>query len=177
MIIEAGYDILELVSPKLFTRRDARRRGMWVLALDEDLRNLYIAKVGGKHRSVEDRLPAIAQALDGRNLRPVAHWAAAVVDTSYGGDLSQMFRHVDRTLSEAALLADRNYLGCYVSDGKALYGSTPRYSFRDYPLLAHLPRPAICPGPHDFVCACLACTQFEERMRRNREQHEATSEG
>lgn len=176
MIIEAGYDILELFSPKLFPRRSAHRPGMWVLALDEDLRNLYIAKVGGKNLSVSDRVVKIAKALDGRNQRPVAYWAAAIVDTSYSGDLSDAFRHVDDTLREAALLADRQYLGCYVSDGKDLYGSTPRYSFRDYPLLAHLPRPAICAGPHDFDCACLACTQFEERMRRNRERREAGSD-
>ena len=176
MIIEAGYDILELFAPKLFKRRARNRRGMWVLALDENLRNLYLAKVGGKHREVEDRLHAIAKALDGRDLHAVAYWSAAVLDTEYSGDLEHEFHHIDTTLREAALLADRQYLGCYFSNGKELYGSTPRYSFRDYVGLEGLPRAAVCPGPHEVDCSCLACTQFEERLRRNRERHAAAAD-
>ena len=176
MIIEAGYDILELFAPKVFKRQTRDRRGMWVLALDENLRNLYVAKVGGKDRDVEDRLHAIAKALDGRDLHTVAYWAAAILDTNFSGDLETKFHHVDSTLREAALLADRYYLGCYVSDGKELYGNTPQYSFRDYLGLEHLPRAAVCAGPHEFPCECLACTQFEERLRRNRERREASAD-
>ena len=176
MIIEAGYDILQLFSPKIFKRRAHHRRGMWVLALDENLRNLYLAKVGGKQRDVETRLHAIAKALDGRGLSPVAYWAAAVVDTGYSGDLHAEFEHIETTLSEAALLAEHHYLGCYFSNGKELYSSTPRYSFRDYPAMSYFPRAASCAGPHSFDCACLACTQFEERLRRNRERNDAAAE-
>jgi hypothetical protein len=143
---------------------------MWVLALDENLRNLYMTKVGGKQRDVENRLHAVAKALDGRRLRPVAYWAAAVVETDYGGDLEEGFHHIDTTLREAALLADHQYLGCYFSNGKELYGSVPRYSFRDYLGLEHLPRAAMCAGPHEFDCSCLACTQFEELLQRNRQK-------
>ena len=177
MIIEAGYDILELFSPKVFKRRARYRRGMWVLALDENLRNLYMAKVGGKHQDVENRLHAVAKALDRRGLSPITYWAAAVVDTDYSGDLEEEFHHIDSMLSEAALLADHHYLGCYFSNGKELYGSVPRYSFRDYIGLEHLPRAAACPGPHEIGCTCLACTQFEERLERNRQRHDASSEG
>lgn len=36
MIIEAGYDLLELLAPKLFVRvRSKRRFKTWVLAMDE----------------------------------------------------------------------------------------------------------------------------------------------
>lgn len=143
---------------------------MWVLALDENLRNLYLTKVGGKQRDVENRLHAVKKALDGRGLSPVVYWAAAVVETDYGGDLEEGFHHIDTVLRDAALLADHHYLGCYFSDGKQLYGSVPRYSFRDYPLLSHLPRAAACLGPHELDCTCLACTQFEERLQRNREK-------
>ncbi len=176
MIIEAGYDILQLFSPKIFKRRRHYRRGMWVLALDENLRNVYLTKVGGKDRDVEDRLHAVAKALDGRGLSPVAYWAAAVVETDYSGDLEAEFRHIDTTLSEAALLAGHHYLGCLFSNGKDLYSSVPRYSFRDYLGLEHLPRAAVCLGPHEIGCACLACTQFEERLQRNRERHDASPE-
>ena len=144
-----------------------------MLALDEDLRNLHMTRVKDDDLPIEHRLEQISRALDKRAFRPVAYWALADVDTARSDDYHGDFEHIDSTLREAALLADRHYLGCYVSNGRDLWGSCPRYSFRDYVGMEDLPRVAICPGPHGYPCECLACTQFDERLQRNRERADA----
>ncbi|MBB5633738.1 hypothetical protein BKA04_001961 [Cryobacterium mesophilum] len=58
MIIEAGYDLFELFAPKIFAKPRAKgRHGTWVLALDENLRNQHLTKVGGDASDViENRI-------------------------------------------------------------------------------------------------------------------------
>jgi hypothetical protein len=118
MIIEAGYDLFELFAPKLFGRRGSKtRRGTWVIAMDENLRNMHLTKVGGDASdAIENRIPKIV---------------------------------------------------------KGFYHDGPRYSFRDYVGYEHLPRTASILGPHEYPCDCLACTQHEEMLQRNRERHQA----
>lgn len=182
MIIEAGYDVAILIHPKLFAKRGARRKsGTWIVAMDEDLRFLYTAKVGGDATApVLDRIPNIVKALTKYNdVWTVAHYVLAHLDTDLQGSFQSQqsndyfveLHDLDDTLTQTAALADHKLLGVYVSSGEILCGTVPRYSFRDYAGLEHLPRAAVFSGPHGFSCTCGACTQHEEMLRRNREKY------
>jgi hypothetical protein len=175
MIIEAGYDLFELFAPKLFGRRGSKtRRGTWVIAMDENLRNMHLTKVGGDASdAIENRIPKIVKALNKRSFRPVAYYALAHLDTELPDACDHEFEHLLETLQLAPELIDHELLGTYLSNGKSFYHDGPRYSFRDYLGYEHLPRTASIPGPHEYPCDCLACTQHEEMLQRNRERHQA----
>ena len=179
MIIEAGYDLFELFAPKLFAKHGTQRQqGIWVLAMDENLRNLHLTKVsGGASNAIEDRIPQIVKALNKHSLRRVAYYALAHLDTALHDDYSAEFDHLNETLRLAPELIEHECLGTYLSNGKDLYSSGPRYSFRDYVGYEHLPRTATILGPHEYPCSCLACTQHEEMLQRNRERHRAAKVG
>ena len=175
MIIEAGYDLFELFAHKLFTKRGSRsRQETWVIAMDENLRNMHMTKVGGDASdAIENRIPKIVKALNKRSFRPVAYYALAHLDTELHGDYDNVFEHLLETLRMAPELIEHELLGAYLSNGKSLYHDGPRYSFRDYVGYEHLPRTASIPGPHEFHCSCLACMQHQEMLQRNRERHDA----
>ncbi len=177
MIIEAGYDLFELFAPKLFAKPHAKGgNGTWVLALDENLRNQHMAKVGGDASdAIENRIPKFVKALNKRALRPVTYYAVAHLDTELHGGYSEPFEHFSETLRLAPELIEHELLSIYFSNGKSIYSDGPRYSFRDYFGYEYLPRNATIPGPHEYPCACLACTQHDEMLRRNRERYEATT--
>ena len=177
MIIEAGYDLFELFAPKLFVRRTAKRRlGTWVIAMDENLRNLYMEEVGGEaSEPLGDRIPQVAEALNKNELGHVAYYALAQLDTGLSGDRSAEFQSLIETLRLAPELIEHECLGIFLSDGKGLYGSGPRFSFRDYIGYEHLPRTAFFPGPHEYPCSCMACTQHDEMLQRNWERHQFDS--
>jgi len=179
MIIEAGYDLFELFAPMLFVKhRSKAKRGTWVLAMDESLRNLHTTKVGGDaSEAIENRIPNIVTALNKRALCPVAYYAVAHLDTQLSHDYSEPFEHFAETLRLAPELIQHELLSIYFSNGKSLYRDGPRYSFRDYIGYEHLPRTATIPGPHECSCSCLACTQHEEMLQRNRERHRAATAG
>ncbi|MHB1173049.1 MAG: hypothetical protein ACYCZY_11295 [Lacisediminihabitans sp.] len=44
MIVEAGYDLLQLIQPELFAS-DESKRGLWMLAMDKNLRELFVRDV------------------------------------------------------------------------------------------------------------------------------------
>lgn len=175
MIIEAGYDLLQLFSPDLFPKRKMPgRRALWVIAMDEDLRLLYSKKVkGDANLPIEERACEIADALADESPWRVAYFAVACLDTDLCGNYSSEFERQVEMLRSAPELIEHELIGHYLSDGKGLYSSAPRYSFRDYLGLEHLPRVAILPGPHEYPCDCLACVQFEDKLRLNRERHAA----
>lgn len=75
----------------------------------------------------------------------------------------------------ASELIEHELLNVYFSNGKSLYIRGPRYSFRDYFGYEHLPRTVSLPGPHEYPCSCLACTQHDEMLRRNQERYEAAT--
>ena len=177
MIIEAGYDLFELFAPKLFAKRGSKaRRATWVVAMDENLRNMHMAKVGGDASGpIENHIHNVVKALNKRAVRDVAYYALAHLDTEFHDDYCNQFEHIEETLRLAPELIEHELLGLYVSNGKGLYSCGPRYSFRDYVGYEHLPRNAIIQGPHEMPCSCLACTQHEEMLRRNRERHHATT--
>ncbi|MCW4386316.1 hypothetical protein OH146_11085 [Salinibacterium sp. SYSU T00001] len=170
MIIEAGYDLLQLFAPKLFRRgRDRRRMGMWVITMDKNLRQLDMRKVSTRHmQSVEECIPRIADMLSNSELGEVAYYAFARLDTDLPVDLSCVLEHQHESLALAPELVEYKLLNNYLSNGRDLYSRGPRYSYRDYIGMEHLPRAAVLPGPHDYPCACLACTQHEELLRERR---------
>lgn len=161
MIIEAGYDVLELFAHRLFPKKKSRT-GMWVLLLDRDLRNIRVAPVRSDD-SWPSRTRAITKALRSKkNYRKPAYFVVARRDTSITGDEAW---HEQCEALEAMDVAGVELLGSMLSCGREVYSSVARYSFRDYPSLEHLPRPAICEGPHAFInCPCLACVQYEDRL-------------
>lgn len=176
MIIEAGYDLFELFAPKLFAKRGPKRRqGTWVIAMDENLRNMHMTKVGGNASdAIENRIPKIVKALNKHSFRAVAYYALAHLDTGLPDDYSTEFDHLNETLQLAPELIEYECLGTYLTNGKGFFSSGPRYSFRDYVGYEHLPRTATVLGPHDYPCSCLACTQHEEMLQQNRERPRAT---
>ncbi|MBX3310502.1 MAG: hypothetical protein KF739_08730 [Cryobacterium sp.] len=173
MIIEAGYDLLELFAPKLFAKHGSKRRtNTWVIAMDENLRHLHLTKVGGDASSpIEERIPQIVKALNKSKLRPVVYYALAHLDTELHGDYEAEFDHLNEILELAPELIEYECLGTYLTNGKGFFSSGPRYSFRDYIGYEHLPRTATVLGPHERPCTCLACTQHDEMLQRNRERH------
>ncbi|MBX3091203.1 MAG: hypothetical protein KF801_01690 [Cryobacterium sp.] len=160
MIIEAGYDLLELFAPKLFAKHGSKRRtNTWVIAMDENLRHLHLTKVGGDASSpIEERIPQIVKALNKSKLRPVVYYALAHLDTELHGDYEAEFDHLNEILELAPELIEYECLGTYLTNGKGFFSSGPRYSFRDYIGYEHLPRTATVLGPHERPCTCLACT-------------------
>jgi|SRR5690606_19552940 len=177
MIIEAGYDLFELFAPKLFVRRSAKRRqGTWVIAMDENLRNLYTEEVGGEaSEPIANRVADVAEALNKHSLGHVAYYALAQLDTELSGDWSGYFEDLCEPLRLSPELIEHEMIGTFLSDGKGVYSSGPRYSFRDYFGYEHLPRTAFFPGPHEYRCSCVACTQHEEVLQRNWERHQSTN--
>jgi hypothetical protein len=175
MIIEAGYDLFERFAPKLFAKHGSKRRlGTWVLAMEENLRNIHLTKAGGDaSEAIENRIPKIVKALNKRSFCPVPYYALAHLDTDLHDDCDPEFEHLLEILQLAPELIEHELLGTYLSNGRSLYHSGPRYSFRDYVGYEHLPRTASILGPHEYPCACLACTQHEEMLQRNRERHQA----
>lgn len=173
MIIEAGHDLFELFAPKIFVRRTAKRRqGTWVLAMDEELRNLYMEEVGGEASApIADRIPDIVKALGEHSLGRVVYYALAQLDTGLSDEFDVEFTQLIETLRLAPELIDYELLGMFLSDGKGVRGTGPRYSFRDYDGFEHLPRIASIPGPHERSCNCLACAQHEVRRQRSWERN------
>ena len=169
MIIEAGYDVLEILSPKLFTMQ-TNASGMWVLLLDADLRNIRVAKLKVKPTDNWDaRISAIAKALRSKkNYRQAKYFVVARLDTALGESESE-WEVQCRVLESSRAFGGAELLGSLLSWGVDALSSVPRFSFRDYPSLEHLPRPAICRGPHSFMdCPCLACTEYEDRLKAAR---------
>lgn len=172
MIIEAGYDLLEL-----FAKHDSTRRtNTWVIAMDENLRHLHLTKVGGDASSpLEERIPKIVKALNRRQLRPVVYYALAHLDTELHDDYSTEFDHLNEILELAPELIEYECLGTYLTNGKGFFSSGPYYSFRDYVGYEHLPRSATVLGPHGYPCSGVACARPEEMLQRNRDRHQAST--
>ena len=173
MIIEAGYDVLEILAPKVFTKRSIAS-GMWVLLLDADLRNIRVAKLKVKPTDDWDtRVSAIAKALKSKkNYRQAKYFVVARLDTALGealGDRESEWQSQCGVLKSSRSFGGAELLGSVLSWGADALSSVPRFSFRDYLSLEHLPRPAICHGPHSFMdCPCLACTEYENRLKSAR---------
>lgn len=171
MIIEAGYDLLQLIHPQLFAD-DASRRALWVMAMDEDLRYLFTRKVRDVvPGTFEDAVPDLAAALRSDPFRP-HYFVLAHMVPSMGSGIEEKVHHEDAHIRSAPVLAGYQLLGRMVFDSENLYSSAPRYTFRDYVGREDLPRAAVIPGPHEYLrCTCLACAQYEAKLAAGRMRH------
>jgi hypothetical protein len=176
MIIEAGYDLHMLFD--LALSRSKRDAGVWVIAMDEDLRLSALTRVRGASRAtLGDNLSKVAKTLRTAGVPNTRYYALATLARSSGRVGDGEFERQDDLIRTAAVLAEFRLLGTCLFDAEGWHSSIPRYSFRDYVGLEYLPRSASWPGPHTFPCDCLACSQFEERLRRNREAHRSDLDG
>jgi hypothetical protein len=168
MIIEAGYDMTELLSPRVHATK-ANRRALWMLAMDDELRKLFITQVCAEYTfPLEQHIPDIVKALE-CEYGYVTYFVLAHMLPQLGNNIEQTVYNEDEPLQTAPELEGRQFLGRLVFDGEFMYSSAPQFSFRDYPLHDDLPRIAVVKGPHPHLdCQCLACSQFEAKLAANR---------
>lgn len=141
MITGARYDLAHVLQPELFAD-EASRRAVFALALDEDLRELFVRRVSDEvPASPESFVPALVTALrcdyGHATYFVVAHMIGVV-----GDDIVHQVDAEDEVLRDAAALSAHHYLGRLVFDDDRLYSSADRHSFRGYPGLGYLPRDA-----------------------------------
>ena len=171
MIIEAGYDILQVLYGGIYSDR-TRASGLWVVGMDENLRLLFTTKVSSQNDcTIAEHVDEILNAFT-NGPSTVRYYAVAYsVDRLPENDRHCPHHDEDSDL-EAPALAPYELLGRVVFDGASMCSTVPRYSFRDYPDLGHLPRSGVVLGPHDVVCDCFACAQHSELLERNRARHQ-----
>jgi hypothetical protein len=160
MIIEAGYELRELVQPALLAN-ETGRQALWLLAMDKDLRFLFLRKVvdpivGSIEPHIEQILEQLDDGRDQAHYFAIAHMVPRVTE-----GLCQELHRQDELLRQAASLLDYELIGHLAFDEEEWYSSGPMHSFRDYPGCEDLPRAAVIRGPHPWGCECLACTQRE----------------
>ena len=178
MIIEAGYDLLQIVYPHLEDRK--KRDALWVITMDKNLRHLFIRKVtADASTQIELLIPAIAKSLQRKNTSlKVRYFALAHRHPDvHHTNIEQWTYDEDRPIIDAPELSEYRYLGRYVTDGEWSYSSWPRYSFCDYIGCEDLPQAAVIPGPHEmFKCECLACSTRVVALEQSRAAHLAAVE-
>ena len=167
MIIEAGYDILELMSASV-TRDRKTRRALWVMCMDADLHYLSIRRAcDTMTESIESHMDDIVTVLES-DFRPVAYFVLGYAEPEKRTHPDGWLYETDERLRLTPALTDYHLLGSLVFDPDGYYSSVPRYSFRDYPSLFGLPRTATIPGPHEPDCHCVSCEQYERMLAANR---------
>jgi hypothetical protein len=167
VIIEAGYDLGMRPMPAL--HRAKNRQGLWVLAMDESLREISIDRVSRQFEgSVGQHLCALHHTLTSGNNHELAKYFALGhgLPKLSDDDTTATWLHLDdELLCSSPELVELRYLGRVVYDGKWVFTNWPRYRFRDYVGYEDLPRTATFPGPHDFQCECPACKQLYANWR------------
>jgi hypothetical protein len=166
MIIEAGYDVVQLADASV-NRNSRSRRALWMVALDEHLRLVSTSRIAREMRlPVAAYIDEISAAL-GRSAIPVRYIALAYCAAGDCSD-SSWLGEIDERLTADGWLGDVELLGQVVFDRSGYFSTVPRFSFRDYIGLEHLPRSVSVLGPHDVGCECVACVHFEQMLRENR---------
>jgi len=172
MIIEAGYDLHFLLAPTVHEEHlEGRRRSVWALGADQDLRLVLLSAVTpwrGHH--LEQYVDSLASAFDAVDDDDAAHYALAYwspVVLEDGPGLSM----ASEELSQHPALRARHLLGVAVYDDEGYRQTFPRADFNEYMSYEHLPRAHVLPGPHErHDCSCAACDQrrarSQERSRR-----------
>lgn len=174
MIIEAGYDIVELISASL-TRDDETRRALWVMCMDADLHYLSIRRAcDTMTESIESHVDDIVTVLES-DFRPVAYFVLGYAEPEIRTHPNGWLYETDERLRLMPALTDYHLLGSLVFDPEGFYSSVPRYSFRDYPSLSDLPRAATIRGPHEIGCHCVSCEQYARMLDENWERHRKQS--
>ncbi|HAM26360.1 MAG TPA: hypothetical protein DCP11_06510 [Microbacteriaceae bacterium] len=176
MIIEAGYDIHQILHGEIFSR-GTRTKGLWVVGMDENLRLLITTRATGHMNGpIAEHLDELLAALT-RTPGTVRYYALAYAVDRLPEDNANCPHHVDEPFFASPALAPYELLGRVVFDDTSMCSTVPRYSFRDYPSLAHLPRTGVVLGPHDVSCTCFACTQHRKMLERNQERHQRINFG
>ena len=171
MIIEAGYDVVLLADASI-NRNSRTRRALWLIAADENLRLISTDRVTSDMQlPVAAYIDEISAALT-RSPVPVRYIALAYRSTGPSSD-PRWLGEIDERLTADGWLGDVELLGQIVFDRTGYFSTVPRFSFRDYIGLEHLPRAVSVLGPHDVGCECVACVHFEQLLLENRQSAEA----
>ena len=173
MIIEAGYDVVQLLDASV-NKTGRSRRGLWMLSMDENLRVVAQPRITARmHLPVEAYIDEVSLALR-RSPVPVTYIALGYA-TTLPLDEPFWLHAVDERLSSDGWLGDVELLGQVVFARDGFVSTVPRFSFRDYIGLEHLPRSVSVLGPHDVGCECVACVHFEQMLRENRQRRAGAS--
>ena len=153
MIIESGIDVIQVLRGSLGFDDP---RGLWIIAMDEGLRLLYVEPVltdlvGGVDEYVDD----IEMFLDGENT--VQYFALAWSTDEVREREPGWLRALDDRLRELLSLRGRRLLGQLVFDPHTMFSSVPRCDFSLEPDLQDLPRALAIGGPHGLDCPCPPC--------------------
>ena len=176
MIIEAGYDIVELLINEVANRRNTNSKDaaadenpLWVLIMDAQLRYWATTRVVDRMgASTAEHIDEIAWTLneepDCSRYDVLAH-----TTTVERCDDDDWLFQLDQVIKHHHALAGHELLGHIVFDPTGYFSTVPRHSFRDYPSLGHLPRAASFAGPHAWSgCPCGACVQHDELLEQIR---------
>jgi hypothetical protein len=178
MIIEAGYDIVELLLNGVAKRHsddtrlhDDGEHPLWVLTMDAQLRYWSTTRVVDRMgASTGDHVEDIARTLNDEPQHSVYYVLAHTTNVRRDDDDDWLYE-ADQIIKDHPSLAGHELLGHVVFDATGFFSTVPRYSFRDYIGLEHLPRAASCAGPHEWLdCPCAACVQFDELLQANRQR-------
>jgi hypothetical protein len=181
MIIEAGYDVYQLLAPALL-RTNRARDETHLLMLDENMRFHGLAKLSvNSTDAIADHAGDIRRELDVDRVLPTQYIVVGRLNTNFVCREEDHDWYPDSHLDQytaglrsSPLLNDVELLGHMYSNGTETCSDVPRYSFRDYLSLEHLPRAESFPGPHSFDGKCCpACARFFERLDANRARHES----
>jgi len=173
MIIEAGYDIVELLLNGVANRRNSdtkeNENPLWVLTMDAQLRYWSTSRVVDHMGASSDQhIEDIARKLN-EEPRYSAYYVLAHTTRVHHRDDDDWLYDLDQIIKNHPDLDGHELLGQVVFDETGFFSTIPRYSFRDYVGLEHLPRAASFAGPHEWSnCPCAACVQHEKLLEENR---------
>ncbi|SKA98989.1 hypothetical protein SAMN06295879_2645 [Agreia bicolorata] len=177
MIIEAGYDIVELLINGVANRRkkdteDVDENPLWVLTMDSQLRYWSTTRVVDRMGSSSaEHVDDIARTLN-EEPRYSRYYVLAHAERADKRDDDDWLYDLDQIIKHHPALEGHELLGHVVFDDTGAFSTVPRYSFRDYVGLEHLPRAASFPGPHEWLdCPCAACVQHEKLLKEIRTRH------
>ena len=159
MIIEAGWDLGMRLTPILRRRKD--RKALWIIAMDEGMRELFIDRVCSKYagtvaRHIDELRDVLAP---DREHPPAKYFALAhgIGHLKVGEPTKGVLDADDQLLHESPELINYGYLGRMVYDGQWIFSTWPRYRLSGYPGFEDLPQAVTFAGPHGDDCGCPAC--------------------
>ncbi|HMF59332.1 MAG TPA: hypothetical protein VK595_03120 [Vicinamibacterales bacterium] len=162
MIIEAGYDLRELLFPNWAGNDD--EPSVRLVTFDESLRFLYRRRIADAYLGdLDHHHDEIASALTSDYVRYFAVGHPVPELDSRGG----FWREYDGGERVRATTAGMglHFLGHLVHDKEWWGSSGPVHRFEDYPGSDEVPRAIVIPGPHPFLeCDCAACGPRNRRF-------------
>lgn len=160
MIIESGIDIVQVLCGSV---SENGPRGLWIIAMDENLRLLYVEPVAGEiSGAIDDYADDIAMFLDGENR--VEYFALAWSTDEVRERGSGWLGALDTRLREQLSGRGRRLLGQIVFDPRTMFATVPGCAFSLEPGLSDLPRALAIRGPHGPSCGCPVCASERREM-------------